>query len=54
MPDESPRRAPRKFGDYELLEKLGLGGMSSVYKGRDLRTGAIVAVKVASRARHQR
>src|SRR5438132_9375207 len=48
MPDESPRRSPRKFGDYELLEKIGLGGMSSVYKGRDLRTGKIVAVKVAS------
>src|SRR5436309_1352031 len=48
MPDESPRRNPRKFGDFELLEKLGLGGMSSVYKGRDTRSGAIVAVKVAS------
>src|ERR1022692_1825692 len=49
MPDETPPRNVRRFGDYELLEKIGQGGMSSVYKARDTRTQAIVAVKIASR-----
>ena len=48
MPDETPRRSPRLFGDYELQEKIGQGGMSSVYKARDTRSQAIVALKIAS------
>jgi serine/threonine-protein kinase len=48
MSDESPRRSPRCFGDFELLEKIGQGGMSTVYKARDARTQNIVAVKIAS------
>jgi serine/threonine protein kinase len=48
MPDESPRRS-KHFGEFELLEKVGQGGMSSVYKARDMRSDAIVAIKIASR-----
>ena len=36
----------RTFGDYELLAKLGKGGMGSVFKARDKRTDKIVALKV--------
>jgi serine/threonine protein kinase len=49
MPDPMPRRNVRRFGNYELLEKIGQGGMSSVYKARDTRSQEIVAVKIASR-----
>jgi serine/threonine protein kinase len=36
-------------GPYELMQKLGRGGMSTVYKARDTRSDEIVAVKVAAR-----
>ena len=32
--------------DFELVELLGSGGMSVVYKGRHTLTGQLVAVKV--------
>lgn len=44
------RRVNRRFGDYELLDKIGQGGMSSVYKARHMKSGDNVAVKIASRA----
>ena len=48
---EKSRKKPRRVAAYELLEKIGSGGMSTVYKARDIRTDAIIAVKkVASKA----
>lgn len=33
-------------GRYELIDQIGEGGMGSVWRARDLRTGAVVAAKV--------
>ena len=37
---------PDRIGPYEIREKLGAGGMGSVYLGRHAESGRLAAVKV--------
>lgn len=44
-PDFSGTPSARRVGNYEILDEIGAGGMSRVYRGRRIGTGEIVAVK---------
>lgn len=46
LPPTQRASLPRLFGDYELLEVLGQGGMGTVYRARHPRLGRDVAIKV--------
>ena len=40
----------QKLGSYEIVAKLGHGGMGEVYAARDIRLDRPVAIKVVSEA----
>jgi len=43
---KSATRVPRELGGFELLEKIGQGGMGSVFKARQKDLDRLVAVKI--------
>jgi serine/threonine protein kinase len=48
---EAPSLAGARLGHYHLLERVGEGGMGTVYRAEDKRSGGTVAVKVLDETR---
>src|SRR3989442_12714409 len=45
-----PLTPGERLGRYELIERIGGGGMGEVYRGRDVKLGREVALKVLADA----
>src|SRR6266705_1012953 len=43
-----PVSAGHRLGPYEILARIGAGGMGEVYQARDTRLGRMVAVKISA------
>lgn len=47
-PDTTAEYQPTQLGAYDVVSKIAEGGMGTVYKAKDRRTGELVAIKVIS------
>jgi serine/threonine-protein kinase len=52
LPPAAPESLPRAFGDYDLVAKLGQGGMGIVYKAWERSLRRPVALKMIRRGEH--
>ncbi|MCE5268688.1 MAG: TIGR03067 domain-containing protein, partial [Planctomycetaceae bacterium] len=50
-PDASQTALPQQLGEYQLIERIGSGGMGAVYKAIHRRLDRVVAIKVLPRGR---
>ena len=44
----APTRPGSRFGSYEIVALMGVGGMGEIYKARDTRLERFVAIKIGA------